>query len=516
MFISLFLFLSSFSQQSNSTFGRSFMLNFEKELHEISNKKHTANKPYLFSNKDSVIEKKDGKWLSRKWNYEHFIQEKTTDFSLTLNPIINLEIGKEFGNDKTIYTNTRGIIAEGKLGTRFSFYSSFLENQSVFSTYITNSIIKEQWIVPGQGKSKWSNDFTFDYVMASGHLTYQLSKFSTLQFGHGKNFIGDGYRSLILSDVAFNYPYLRVQTSVGIIQYTNLYMQHMDIGSNPNSYYSYDRKYASLHHLSTNISDRLNVGIFESIVWKSNRTESVTGFDIQYLNPIIFYRPVEYSLNSSDNALMGVNFKYKTTNLSHLYGQFVIDEFVINTLRDNPDYWANKYGIQLGGKMYDAFKIDNLSLQAEWNFVRPYTYSHKVSAENYGHFQQALAHPLGANFSEYLFFADYKIKKWALHVQLMKAKYGGGFKSDSISYGNDIFISYNNRPSDDGIKMYQGNLTNLDYRKVTISYLINPKTNFKIETGIISRLFTDENGSSTSNFVFFALKSDLFNRYYDY
>ena len=185
-------------------------------------------------------------------------------------------------------------------------------------------------------------------------------------------------------------------------------------------------------------------------------------------------------------------------------------------LTDNPDYWANKYGIQLGGKIYDAFKIDNLSLQAEWNFVRPYTYSHKVSAENYGHFQQALAHPLGANFSEYLFFADYKIKKWALHVQLMKAKYGGGFKNDSISYGNDIFISYNNRPFDNGIKMYQGNLTNLDYRKATISYLINPKTNFKIETGIISRLFTDENGSSTSNFVFFALKSDLFNRYYDY
>ena len=62
LFISLFLFLSSFSQQSNSTFGRSFMLNFEKEHHHISNKTHTANKPYLFSNKDSVIKKKDGKW----------------------------------------------------------------------------------------------------------------------------------------------------------------------------------------------------------------------------------------------------------------------------------------------------------------------------------------------------------------------------------------------------------------------------------------------------------------------
>ena len=46
-----------------------------------------------------------------------------------------------------------------------------------------------------------------------------------------------------------------------------------------------------------------------------------------YLNPIIFLRPVEYSLNSSDNALMGLNWKFKSTNNSHIYGQFVIDEF---------------------------------------------------------------------------------------------------------------------------------------------------------------------------------------------
>ena len=196
LFFNLFLVFSSFSQQSNATFGKSFMLNFEKNHHLISNNIHTPNKPYLFSNQDSLIVKKEGKWLNKKWNSENFVQVQSNDYSLTLNPVLNLEIGKEFGNEKTIYTNTRGIIAEGKLGNRFTFYSSFLENQSVFPSYITNSIVKKEWIVPGQGKSKWSSDSTFDYAMASGHFTYQFSKFSTLQFGHGKNFIGDGYRSL--------------------------------------------------------------------------------------------------------------------------------------------------------------------------------------------------------------------------------------------------------------------------------------------------------------------------------
>ena len=96
---------------------------------------------------------------------------------------------------------------------------------------------------------------------------------------------------MILSDNAFNYPYLRIQTKVGIFQYTNFYMEHMDLISNPSEEYTYDKKYMSLHHLSANISDRLNIGIFESIVWENTRTPEFSGFDISYLNPIIFLRP---------------------------------------------------------------------------------------------------------------------------------------------------------------------------------------------------------------------------------
>ena len=115
----------------------------------------------------------------------------------------------------------------------------------------------------------------------------------------------------ILSDIAFNYPYLKIQTRAGIFQYTNLYMEHIDMTSNPSKEFTYDRKYMTLHHLSANISDRLNIGIYESIIWRNNRNPEISGFDIAYLNPIIFLRPVEFSLNSSDNSLMGMNFKFK-------------------------------------------------------------------------------------------------------------------------------------------------------------------------------------------------------------
>lgn len=512
-----FCFFVAKSQQSNSTFSRSTNIFSEVDLHKIGLDFHTNIKPFLLSNLDSNIKREEGSWLYRKWNKEHFLHVEKEDYSLIVNPILNVEIGKEIGSDKTIWTNTRGIIADGKLGEKFTYFSSFLENQSVFPTYITSNILRQSaWVVPGQGESRWSEDSVFDYTMASGHFTYKMSKFTNVQFGTGKNFIGDGYRSMILSDNAFNYPYLKLQTTVGIFQYTNLYMEHMDLTSNPSEEFAYDKKYMSLHYLSANITDRLNVGIFESIIWENTRTPEFSGFDIAYLNPIIFLRPIEFSLNSSDNALMGLNYKFKISNSSHFYGQFVIDELSLPELRSNNNWWGKKYSYQIGGKYFEAFGVDNLVLQIENNFARPYTYSHFNVSQNYGHYFQSLAHPLGGNFNELLFFTDYKYKKWEIHLQAITAIFGGKIKGDPTSYGNNIFMSNWDRPSDYGIDMYQGNRSDLKYFKVIVSYLFNPKTNLKIEGGYVYRMLDDDYGVYKTNFIFFALKSDLFNRYYDF
>ena len=217
-------------------------------------------------------------------------------------------------------------------------------------------------------------------------------------------------------------------------------MEHLDLISNPSEEFTYDKKYMTLHHLSANVTDRLNIGIFESVIWENNRTPDISGFDIAYLNPIIFLRPVEFSLNSSDNILMGMNYKFKISNNSHLYGQFVLDEFSLPDLNGD-GFWGNKYSYQLGGKYFDMFGVENLVVQLENNFARPYTYSHFNTSQNYGHYYQSLAHPLGANFNETIFFADYKYKKWEAHLQMMKVIYGGKIKNDPTSYGNDIFIS---------------------------------------------------------------------------
>ena len=67
-------------------------------------------------------------------------------------------------------------------------------------------------------------------------------------------------------------------------------------------------------------------------------------FDINYMNPIIFYRPVEYSIGYSrqGNALLGLSLKYKMTSTSHMYGQLVLDEFRLEDFRAQNGAWRNK------------------------------------------------------------------------------------------------------------------------------------------------------------------------------
>ena len=279
--------------------------------------------------------------------------------------------------------------------------------------------------------------------------------------------------------------------------------------------------------LSINATKRFNLSFFEAVVWRMNHAPGSNGFDINYLNPIAMLRPIESSLNSPDNVLVGINTKYILKD-SYVYGQLVLDEFSIEDLRAKNGFWGNKIGYQLGYKVFDAFNIDRLTLQMEYNYVRPYTYAHHNPQQNYAHYNQPLAHPLGANFSESLFMINYKWRRFEIDAKMIFAKYGGKIKNDPTSYGNDVYFSTGNyadeeglvgigsgRPSDFGIEMYQGNLTTIDYKTLNISYILNPHTNFKINLGVTLRNFHDDDDDDDDQFINFGIMSDLFNHYYD-
>ena len=534
------LSFTGYSQHTNLLLGRNYSSDINKVLYTKDPDIHTSFKPILNSSlsfaSDSVIESNYQStyknWYLRKTFSEHLIVLEGDDYKVIASLIINFSKGKELIDSKNTFANSRGYLIEGDLGKKISFSTSFVENQAIFPNYLDESIRKNN-VVPGQGYARDFKETGFDYAMSSGYVTYRPNNMFALQFGHGKNFIGDGYRSLLLSDNTFNYPYLKIQTTFWKVQYTNLYAELMDINyfathGLPNwDQMGYPKKYMSAHYLSLNATKKLNISLYEAVIWRMNHAPGSSGFDVNYLNPIAMLRPIEFSVNSPDNVLVGVNTKYAFES-SYMYGQLVLDEFSITDLRANDGFWANKIGYQLGYKIFDPFNIDRLTLQTEYNYVRPYTYAHHNPQQNYAHYNQPLAHPLGANFSELLFMANYKWKRFEIDAKIMFAKYGGDVKGETVSYGSNVYFSTGNyaqeaglvgmgsgRPSDYGIEMYQGNLTTIDCKSLNISYIINPYTNLKINLGLTLRNSHNDDEDVKSQFINFGIMSDLFNHYYD-
>lgn len=279
---------------------------------------------------------------------------------------------------------------------------------------------------------------------------------------------------------------------------------------------AYSRKYFNAHFLSMNVSKRLNIGIFEAVVYHD--TSGTRGIDLNYMNPIIFYRAIETNLNSdAGNAILGLNFKYKLTNNQSIYGQFVLDEF--NSKEFSKDWWGNKYGYQIGFKSFNTL-IPNLTVQSEVNMVRPYTYSHFIVPQNHGHYNQALAHPLGSNFREWVTNVRYFHKRFFMEGRLIIATQG--LDSLQKNYGSNIFRRYDdNRVNEYGVNLFQGIKAQYFFGDLKIGYLVNPATNLRLELGMTVRRMNPEKevsglNSETTKYYYFGLKTDLYNQYYDF
>jgi hypothetical protein len=183
---------------------------------------------------------------------------------------MEFSFGKDFVDNKKIWVNTRGIEIFGNIEKNITYYTSFYENQAVFTKYVDDWIRKNR-VVPGQGIPRNFGDGGFDYSNVTGYLNFNAGKYFVFQFGHGKNFIGDGYRSLLLSDVSFPNAFLKVVLNVWHIKYMVLYNQYIDIRSNIPEI-GYPRKYSTVHYLSWTISKRVNLSLFDAIVWQATDT----------------------------------------------------------------------------------------------------------------------------------------------------------------------------------------------------------------------------------------------------
>jgi hypothetical protein len=261
-----------------------------------------------------------------------------------------------------------------------------------------------------------------------------------------------------------------------------------------------------MHYLSWNISHRVNLAVFEAVIWSSGDEAYPRGFDFNYINPVLFYRPTEFRLGSPDNALLGFGLNVKAGKHVLFYSQVMLDEFLAEQVRGGYGWYANKQAVQVGVNAYEAFGVQGLQLRAEWNLIRPFMFTHSDTRQNYAHMGQPLAHPYGSNLQEALVHADLVRDRWVFGTRMSMTWMG----TDSVdSYGNNIFRPEGDRPDrpeggnlDFGYKIGNYKVKTLFHAEARVGWTVDPRSATRLEASYTFRTVDPPMGDVTqTNFL---------------
>lgn len=483
------------------------------------NYEYLQNDSWEFSRAESSNSRKPVlKGLYKKKSDLFYVDEEA--FDLHVNPVLYLGAGSDSRRDERLFINTRGAEVRGMVDKKVGFYAYLTDNQMVLPSYVWDQMSQNP-VIPHEGFWKdYKNGKGVDFLQARGYITFEATKHINIEFGHDRIFIGNGYRSLIYSDFSPPTWFLKGTVKVWKLNYMFLLNQMTaDVDGSLSGLKAakggYPNKFNAMHHLSLNIGKKLNVGVFESVMFSVDDSLGTANFRLDYLNPIIFYRAIEQQNGSSDNVLLGFDFKWNAVRKLSFYGQFVLDEFVLDHIKSGDGWWANKFAIQGGAKYIDAFGVPNLDLQGEVNIVRPYTYSHNTNYANYTSYRQPIAHPLGANFNEVVGILRYQpVRRLNLVGKLIVSKIGRD--TTGVNWGSDLLKNNSTRQQEYGNKIGQGIANDLVYGTFTATWML--RHNIFIDASVVVRRSKSDVAfyNNNTNVTSLALRWNIPKRLYEF
>ena len=382
------------------------------------------------------------------------------DYAFRLQPLIYTDLGLSNRTEtptqdpRTItYRASRGVRAAGHIGP------IFLESRVTENQVRPSRVQWEQFTAPRLGFTKLvGDDDVYDYLDATGVLGLS-TKYFEVRAGRERANYGFGEGSLELSDYAAPQDHVEIRTRFWRLRYTNRYSRRIrPVERVPGQPQLYPRSYTALHQIAVDLPGNVQAEIFEMLVFADDSTGGArSGFEVAYLNPVVFYRAIEGDLGTFDNALLGGGLAWNAAPGYRLYGQLLIDELRTSRLTD--DWWGNKWGLLGGVHLVDPgwgdARVRGLSVRAEYARQRPYLYSHRSESSAYVHYNDPLGHPAGPNTSD--------LSTWVLYAPFPRLEVGlhashtvRGRNTATENFGSDATLSYDTRVSNEGIVTLQG------------------------------------------------------------
>ena len=351
---------------------------------------------------------------------KHLIDVKGKDYHLKISPAIDFSYGRDFADTTTrsLFQNTRGFYVEGDLFKNFSFSTSLYENQSRNTQYesayyslngefypLADSTYSGQnAVIPGAGRTKPFKGDGFDYAYAVGYFVYRPFKFLRITAGNNAQFIGDGHRSLFISDNSYSFPYYRIDWKISSqFNFTYLRGRQTNLLRRPASgsvEAIYENKGYSINYFTYKPTDKINISLFEGGNWSKGDSITSKASHPLYYNPIPFLSGAILNETNELSSLIGLNIGYQFTRKHRAYGQFAFNDFN-----------SEKIAFQLGYRGYDYFGLKDFMLQLEYNYVAQNTYEVDKRRLNNTHYNLPLAHVKGSGFQEIILRANYEWKR---------------------------------------------------------------------------------------------------------
>src|ERR1700743_2734438 len=368
----------AYAQSDYQPYSYQFYQKLNSDLYSTKTNEHTSLKPFF--GQDSVLKPhydslmnygSDGKQhslLYRKIFNEHLIDYRGAGSTFYADLLPDFDIGRDFSGKLTTSTTSLGLQLGGTLGSKFYYNVTGYQSSAVVPDYLS-TYINQVGVIPGQAYAKTYRDNGFDWSYITATVSYTPVKYLNISLGRDKTFIGDGYRSMLLSDIASPYPFLKLTATLGNVRYMAMWTYMDDPVAAANDVVNVPRKkFAVFHYLDWNVWNRLSLGFFDSIIsYTVDDAGHPRPLDFTYINPLIFLRPLEASNGSPDNALIGATAKYKISDQLTVYGQFALDEFQSKEFFSNDGSSRNKYGWQFGFRGTNLFDVKSLNYLSEYH-----------------------------------------------------------------------------------------------------------------------------------------------------
>jgi len=465
---------------------------------------NSENTSVMIDGKESFF-KRFGELFTKKKKYLYVFKNESNN--LYVEGLGNFYLSQEIKPNKknTASLMDVGIRARGTLFNHLGYSVSVLKGAVIGSkdlASITEPKINTTFFIASNSEDINSYDFSNGYIKY--HTEPMEDMDLSVQLGREQLKYGVGYSDrLVLSGKNPNMDFIKFKFKYRVVNYSSITAS--TVGEFKQARDERYTKYFAANRLKLSFPGLFDFGIGESVIYSSR------GLDLAYLNPLIFYKFVEMSLQDRDNATLFFDIQTHFLKNLELQGTFFLDENIIFNLTEL-DQSINKTAYQLGAYIYEPINIENLSLILEYTRIRPYVYTHFDPKNTYTAASIILGNEIGPNADQIYAKLSYNFSEWVtLNFEYKRIRKGHNIVDANgnliRNVGGDVFQVHREGIDSDEAKFLDGERVNTDYALVNLR--VEPMRDFIFDLNYIYWIDNNITKDTKSDFSYAFIRMNI-------